>query len=264
MMSHGNRRAFTLVELLVVLTIIAILLALLLPAVQAVREAARRMQCQNNLRQIGIALHNYHAAFRKFPPGGLEVRPEVPGGKQLAWSAFLLPFLEQSAAFVHVDFDYAFDHSVNQEAAAIPIETYLCPSTPRFTPLNRGRGATDYGGIYGERIVSTNYPPRGVMIHDKAIRIRDITDGTARTLTISEDANFPDGQWINARNLFDQAFSINRAPKFENDIRSFHPQGANGLFADGSVGFLNENIELELLASICTRNGNEDIPDLER
>jgi prepilin-type N-terminal cleavage/methylation domain-containing protein/prepilin-type processing-associated H-X9-DG protein len=259
-----GRPAFTLVELLVVVAIIGILVGLLLPAVQAVREAARRMQCKNNLRQIGLALHNYHAAFRKFPPGGIEVRPEVPGGKQLAWSAFVLPFLEQSATYVRVDFSYAFDHPVNEEVAAIPIETYLCPSTPRFSPLNLGRGATDYGGIYGERIVSTNYPPRGVMIHDRAIRFRDITDGTARTLTVSEDAGFRDGQWINAWNLFDQAFSINRAPKFENDIRSFHPQGANGLFADGSVSFLNESIELEILAAICTRNGNEYVPDLER
>ncbi len=257
------RGAFTLIELLVVLAIIAILLALLLPAVQAVREAARRMQCQNNLRQIGIALHNYHAAFRKLPPGGLEVRPEVPHGKQLAWSAFVLPFLEQSAVYVHVDFRYAFDHPINESAAATPIETYLCPSTLRDFPLNHGRGATDYGGIFGERIVSTNRPPRGVMIHDQAIRFRDITDGTSHTLMVSEDANFPDGQWINARNLFDQAFSINHAPKFENDIRSFHPQGANGLFADGSVNFMNENIDLELLAAICTRNGGENVADLE-
>lgn len=256
--------AFTLVELLVVIAIIGILVALLLPAVQAVREASRRMQCQNNLHQIGVALHNYHAAFRKFPPGGLEVRPEFPGGKQIAWSAFVLPYLEQSAAYAKVDFNYAFDAPENAEAAATPIETYLCPSTPRSSPLNRGRGATDYGGIYGERIVSTNYPPRGVMIHDKAIRFRDITDGTMRTLAVSEDANFPDGQWINAWNLFDQAFSINRAPKFENDIRSMHPQGANGLFADGSVSFLNESIELEVLAALCTRNGAENIPDLDR
>ena len=102
------------------------------------------------------------------------------------------------------------------------------------------------------------------MIHDRAIRFRDITDGTARTMVVSEDANFRDGQWINAWNLFDQAFSINRAPAFENDIRSFHPQGANALFADGSVSFLNEDIDLETLASLCTRNGNEQIPDLER
>lgn len=263
-LGQNRRAAFTLMELLVVIAIISVLVGLLLPAVQAAREAARRMQCQNNLHQIGIALHNYHAAFRKFPPGGIEVRPEVRNGKQLAWSAFVLPFMEQSAAYVRVDFNYSFDDPVNAKAAAIPIETYLCPSTPRSSPLMRGMGATDYGGIYGERIVSRNYPPRGVMIHDRAIRFRDITDGTARTLMISEDANFRDGQWINAWNLFDQAFSINRAPKFENDIRSFHPQGANGLFSDGSVSFMNESMDLELLASICTRNGNENLPDLER
>ncbi|MFK8112508.1 MAG: DUF1559 domain-containing protein [Rubripirellula sp.] len=260
----GFNAAFTLVELLVVIAIIGIMIGLLLPAVQAVREAARRMQCQNNLRQIGLALHNYHGAFRKFPPGGIAVRPEVPGGKQFAWSAFVLPFLDETAVYGKVNFHYAFDHLINVEAAATPIETYLCPSTSRLSPLNRGRGASDYGGIYGERIVSTNDPPRGVMIHDQAIRFRDITDGTARTLMISEDANFPDGQWINAKNLFDQAFSINRAPKFENDIRSMHPQGANGLFADGSVSFLNENIDLELLAALCTRNGDERIPDMDR
>jgi len=262
--TYRVRPAFTLIELLVVLAIIGILVGLMLPAVQAVREAARRMQCQNQLKQIGLALQNYHAAFRKFPPGGIQVRPEIPAGKQLAWSAFVLPFLEQSAVYERIDFRYAFDHPINQPAAATPIESYLCPSTPRSSPLNRGRGATDYGGIYGERINSTNYPPRGVMIHDQAIRFREITDGTSRTLMVSEDAGFPDGQWINAWNLFDQAFSINRAPAFENDIRSFHRQGANGLFADGSVSFLNENIDLELLAALCTRNGREEVADLDR
>ncbi len=258
------RSAFTLVELMVVIAIIGLLVGLLLPAVQAVRESARRMQCQNNLHQIGIALHNYHAAFRKLPPGGIEVRPETPGGKQIAWSALVLPFLEQSAAYSRIDFNYPFDHPFNREVAATPIETYLCPSTARLDLLTRGMGATDYGGIYGERIVSTNYPPRGVLIHDRAIRFRDITDGLTRTLMISEDANFRDGQWINAWNLFDQAFPINRAPPFENDIRSMHPQGANGLFADGSVVFMNESMELELLASICTRNGQEQVHDLKR
>ncbi len=267
-MRRGNvcraRIAFTLIELLVVIAIVGILLALLLPAVQAVRESSRRMQCQNNLHQIGIGLQNYHAAFNKFPPGGIEVRPETPGGKQLAWSAFVLPFMEQNAVFGQINFNYAFDHPINAEVAKTPIEAFLCPSTPRDTPLIQERGATDYGGIYGERILSTNYPPRGVMIHDIAIRFRDITDGSSRTLMISEDAGFRDGQWINAWNLFDQAFPINRAPKFENDIRSFHPQGAMGLFADGSVSFLNEDIDIEVLASLCTRNGHETVADLDR
>lgn len=257
------RGGFTLVELLVVLGIIALMVGLLLPAVQAVRETARRMQCQNNLHQIGIGLHNYHAAFRTFPPGGLEVRPQWRRGKQLAWSAFVLPYIGENPTYEKIRFDYAFDHPMNADAASAVIETYLCPSTNRISTRNRGRGATDYGGIYGERIVSRNYPPRGVMIHERSIRFRDITDGTTRTLMVSEDADFPDGQWINAWNLFDQAFSINRAPRFENDIRSKHPQGANGLFADGSAKFLNENIDLEVLAALCTRNGAESVDDLD-
>ena len=262
-LGYRMRGGFTLVELLVVLVIIALMVGLLLPAVQAVRETARRMQCQNNLHQIGIGLHNYHAAFRTFPPGGLEVRPQWRRGKQLAWSAFVLPYIGENPTYEKIRFDYAFDHPMNADAASAVIETYLCPSTNRISTRNRGRGATDYGGIYGERIVSRNYPPRGVMIHERSIRFRDITDGTTRTLMVSEDADFPDGQWINAWNLFDQAFSINRAPRFENDIRSKHPQGANGLFADGSAKFLNENIDLEVLAALCTRNGAESVDDLD-
>lgn len=258
------RDGFTLVELLVVIAIIGILVGLLLPAVQAAREAARRMQCKNNVRQIGLALHNYHTTHRKLPPGGIEVRPEVPGGRQLAWSAMILPFMEESSVYQEIDFSYAFDAAQNENAASRVIETYLCPSTSRTSPRHSGRGVTDYGGIYGERITSRNFPPRGVMIHDTPIRFRDITDGLSRTMVVAEDANFPDGQWINARNLFDQAFPINKAPAFENDIRSQHVGGAIVLFADGSVSFLSEQIDLIVLAAACTRNGNEDLPDLDR
>lgn len=250
-------RGFTIVELLVVIAIIAVLIALLLPAVQQVRESARRMQCLNNMHQIGLALHNYHSTHNSLPPGGLQPRPIWPRGKQFAWSAFLLAYLDQKNASDAIDFDYPFDDPVNAVIAATPITTYVCPSTPRSSMLTRGMGATDYGGIYGERIFTRNNPPRGVMIYDRAIRFRDITDGTSNTLAISEDAAFRDGQWINGRNLFDQAFQINKAPRFENDIRSEHPQGANGLFADGSAKFLNEQMDLKTLAAICTRDGGE-------
>ena len=156
-----------------------------------------------------------------------------------------------------IDFGKGFDSPQNRPAAEQAIMTYLCPSTPRSTPRNSGRGAIDYGGIYGQRITGRNSPPNGVMLYDHAIRIRDILDGTSTTLCVSEDSGFRDGQWINGRNIFDQAFPINRAPQFENDIRSLHPGGANGLFADSSVRFLNENMELEVLAAICTRAGAE-------
>ncbi len=255
------RCAFSLVELLVVIAVTGVLLALLLPAIQAARETARRVQCSNNLRQIGIALHSYHAVYNCFPPGGLEPRPLWRNGRQFAWSAFLLPYLEQQSVADQIDFGKPFDHPDNAQVAATVLSVYLCPSTPRTSPLHRGRGATDYGGIYGERITSPNEPPKGVMIYDRAIALRDIVDGSSTTLAVSEDSAFPDGQWINARNVFDQAYPINRAPRFENDIRSLHPGGANGLFADGSVRFLSETMDLKTLAAICTRAGGEVVGD---
>jgi len=249
---------FTLIELLVVVAVIGVLIGLLLPAVQAARETARRMACGNNLRQIGIGLHTYHDAQKSFPPGGIEpISPKWPNGRQLAWSAFLLPFIEERSLHEQIDFNKAFDSPENAEAAAQVVATYLCPSVARNSYLVDGRGACDYGGIYGERITGPNNPPKGTMLYDKVIRIRDITDGTTRTLIVSEDSAWKDGQWINALNIFDQAYPINQAPPLENDIRSEHPGGANGLFADGSVRFLDEQMDLETLAAICTRSLGE-------
>jgi prepilin-type processing-associated H-X9-DG protein len=127
--------------------------------------------------------------------------------------------------------------------------------------LRSGRGPSQYGGIFGERITSRNEPPKGVMLYDRAIKAVEIRDGLSQTLAISEDSNFKDGQWINARNVFDQAFAINDAPKYENDIRSEHPGGANGLFCDGSTRFLRETMDLKTLAAICTRAGGEVVTD---
>ncbi len=256
--SRRIRHAFTLIELLVVVAIVGVLIALLLPAVQAAREAARHVSCCNNLRQIGIALHAYHEVHECFPPGGIERRSaRYPNGRQLAWSVFLLPHLEQRSLYETLDLSRAFDAPENAQAAARVIPTYLCPSVPRATNLVQGRGACDYGGIYGQRITGPNFPPKGTMIYNRAISIGEIRDGTAHTLIVSEDSAWQDGQWINALNVFDQAFPINRAPPFENDIRSNHPGGANGLLSDGSVRFLNENMELSTLAAICTRDGGE-------
>jgi prepilin-type N-terminal cleavage/methylation domain-containing protein/prepilin-type processing-associated H-X9-DG protein len=253
----SNRQGFTLVELLVVIAIIGILVAILLPAVQAARESSRRTTCLNNLRQIGVGLHHYHDSHKTFPPGGIEPRPWNRNGRQLAWSAFLLPYLEQVQVYEKIDFGKAYDHEDNAIAAAAVLTVYLCPSTNRESKRKRGRGVCDYGGIYGERITSRNFPPKGAMLYDEALAMRDIHDGTSATLIISEDSNWSDGQWINGRNIFDQAYPINHAPRFENDIRSLHPLGANGLYCDGSASFLSEEMDVRTLAAICTRDGGE-------
>jgi prepilin-type N-terminal cleavage/methylation domain-containing protein/prepilin-type processing-associated H-X9-DG protein len=256
------RRAFSLVELLVVIAIIGVLAGLLLPAIQAAREAARKTTCQSNLRQVGLAMLTYHDAHGTFPPGGIEWRAGSDLTKrQLAWSAFILPQLEEQSVYDLVDFSKAFDSSANAAAASHALSMYLCPSTRRSGNLVQGRGACDFGGIYGERITSPNNPPKGAMLYDVPLNIKHLTDGTSKTILVGEDSQFTDGQWINGRNIFDQAYAINSAPAFENDIRSYHPGGAGGLFADGSVHFLSETLQLNILAALCTRAGGEVIAD---
>jgi len=139
-----SRRAFSLIELLVVISIIAILIALLLPAVMSVREAANRMSCKNNLKQLGIAMHNYHDVHQVFPPGGLGMRdPNRFGfdklkGNHATWGAFILPYIDQSVLYNKIDFNSPiFDwvahgsaQDPNREVLKQSLATFLCPSTP--------------------------------------------------------------------------------------------------------------------------------------
>ena len=264
------RAAFTLIELLVVIAIVAMLISLLLPAIHAARQASLRAACASNLRQIGVGLHNYHNTYRTFPPGGIEFRSLAkPAGRQIAWSALLLPFVDEQAVFAMLDLRTAFDSPENAAGAAVVLPLYLCPAALRSSMRVEGRGACDYGGVYGERLgwpgrppaQRPNNPPKGPMIYDRAFSIRKITDGTSRTLIVGEDTEWLDGQWINGRNIFDQAFAINAAPAIENDIRSVHPGGANVLVADGAVRFLPEDLSLPVLAAICTRAKGEAVPE---
>ncbi|MEM8679043.1 MAG: DUF1559 domain-containing protein [Planctomycetota bacterium] len=261
--------AFTLVELLVTIAILGVLIAILLPGVQAAREAARQATCKNRLHQIGIALHAFHAAEGAFPEGGIELRTYFhPEGRQLSWCVPLLPYLEQVAVYDQLDRDAAFDSDANREAAATVMAVFLCPAGTRGAQRVEGRGPCDFGGIYGERITRTlGNDPRedvfreGIMRYDRRISEKQVLDGLSHTLIVGEDTGFEDGQWINGRNVFDQAFAINAAPDIENDLRSNHPGGAQAAFADGAVGMLSESMDLRVLAAVCTRAGKEIVAD---
>jgi prepilin-type N-terminal cleavage/methylation domain-containing protein len=257
---------FSLVELLVVIAVIGLVVGLLLPAVQSSRESARRMTCLNNLHQIGLGMLAFHDVNKHFPQGGLEMRSLrsptgkvlYPNGRQLAWSAYILPYVELQSLARRINFRKAFDSAENAQAAAEIVPLYLCPSHSRSSYLVQGRGVCDYGGIFGEVITCNNNPPRGVMLYGQYVTIRDIIDGATHTMMISEDSWSQDMQWINGLNVFDVSAPINTAQ--ENDLHSKHaPRGVNGLMADGNARFISEEIDLNVLAAICTRNGREPV-----
>ena len=271
------RWGFTLVELLVVIAIIGILISLLLPAVQAARGAARRISCANNLRQIGIGLCAYHDALKAFPVGSMEHRnswdftnPNAPqyiglNGRQLAWSAFLLPFIEQGNIQAMLDLNTGFDSDENAEGAARVLSVYTCPSNPRSEMHFQERAVCDYGGIFGARLlvgVQYNHTPNGMMLYNETLSIRDVVDGTSNTMIVSEDGKSTDMQWINGSNVFRVRYLINDGPLGENEICSMHiGRGAHGLFCDGSARFLSEETAREILSAICTRDEGEIVVD---
>jgi prepilin-type N-terminal cleavage/methylation domain-containing protein/prepilin-type processing-associated H-X9-DG protein len=268
----GARPAgFTLIELLVVIAIIGVLVALLLPAVQMAREAARRAQCTNNLKQIGIALHGYHDVHNTFPSGGWIAIPTQPQTRNMnmGWSAAVLPWLEQRALYDSLNLSVVYDDPANSTATYTVLQVYFCPSEPRKTFWSRYPGDqfdhadADYGGMYGERGLSsptvTNNPPRGPMIFNRPIPLAAITDGASQTLQVGEDPEAINAMWASGHNVFDQAFPINARPpvEFGEELTSQHPGGGNVLFADGSVHFLKDQMDRRVVAALCTRDGGE-------
>ena len=188
-MSSTSRRAFTLIELLVVIAIIAVLIALLLPAVQQAREAARRTQCKNNLKQLGLALNNYHDTHGTFPPGRL--RSLVDGqGRCFSAYAHLLPFVDAATLYQRIDFNQSPEDAGNSAALDQTIPFFLCPSD-QFRKLQGTNAVHNYPLCTG-----TTYPlsPRnpggvpitGVFYENSSVRFGDIPDGSSQTVCISE------------------------------------------------------------------------------
>jgi prepilin-type N-terminal cleavage/methylation domain-containing protein/prepilin-type processing-associated H-X9-DG protein len=264
---------FTLIELLVVIAIIGILVALLLPAVQNAREAARRTSCINHLRQIGIALHNYHDSFATFPAGGWIALPGQPqtARMNIGWSAAVLPGLEQRALFDSINFDFAYNNPANATAAGTVLDVYLCPSEPRTSDFNRDIGDPfdsadgDYGGMFGPRGLAfptdANNLPRGPMVFNLPISLARIVDGSSQTIHVGEDPEAIHALWISGHNVFDQSAPINARPPLEygEELASQHPGGVNTLFADGSVHFLKNQLDNRTLSALCTRASGEVI-----
>jgi prepilin-type N-terminal cleavage/methylation domain-containing protein len=205
-----RKPGFTLIELLVTIAIIGILIALLLPAVQQAREAARRTQCRNNLKQIGIALHNYHDQFGRFPPSSTShveqgVWRHQPWQFHLhSWASLLLPGLDQANVQHRVNYDVSALDPRNGPAAATRLAVYLCPSysgaltsvDPLYTDLSPdyalrnyvAMGATDIGRLWQN--------PDGALYHRSNTRVADLLDGSSQTILIAETREAGAAVWI--------------------------------------------------------------------
>lgn len=211
------RKAFTLIELLVVIAIVAVLVALVVPAVQKARDAASRLECQNNLKQIGLGLHNYHDSYHVFPqnhrPPGATL-----GSVRERWFTHILPFIEQGVLFSGYDETTNWDSPTNLLVTSVPIKIAQCPAAPNFTRLDPNPAAsspvgwgtnnppiaavTDYAAVYGVHpafSAATGIVPAfpyGVITNSLGadpfpVKITDIADGTSNTILVAESAGRP-------------------------------------------------------------------------
>ncbi len=294
-------RAFTLIELLVVIAVIAILIALLLPAVQQAREAARRSTCRNNLKQIGLALHNYHSTHRVFPPGSLMARASSCAGFErygTQWGVLILPYLDQANVYNNFNFsvNYNAAPNFNLNAGGATVTVYLCPSDPQGEPRCDASGTINHGGPGNmDDLGRTNYAgvadsvdwtcdtlwPRldgnGILHGFSRNGLSRVTDGTSNTFLVGETTGSIPGSykgqiWSNF-NLHDTADGINPptstpggvAPASFNyrnvGFSSYHQGGAHFVMADGAARFISESIAASILAGLTTRAGNEVIGD---
>ncbi|MEW4565794.1 DUF1559 domain-containing protein [Bremerella sp. JC770] len=210
---NRSHTGFTLVELLVVIAIIGVLVALLLPAVQQAREAVRRISCNNNMKQLGLALHNYHDTFGAFPPGNYSMSSsgQYNGAN---WRVMVLPFIEQSALHDQLDFTARFDGddlTGNEILSELIVPGMLCPSSA-LDPFSDPHGRNDdramninYVGISGGAPSTTQpnvgyidcgygwFANNGLLLTNQATKMRDATDGTSNTMIVTEQSGLTDG-----------------------------------------------------------------------
>src|SRR5216683_1559418 len=293
------RKAFTLIELLVVIAIIGVLIALLLPAVQKARESANRAKCQNNLHQIGIALHSYHGDHGSFPSGYKNTprMPDVPTQTDPGWSwaALLLPYLEQDNLHGQINFKSSVSDPRNEAIRTSVLPSFICPTdqqTGQFqiqttTGLFFSAATNSYAACFGGLVEIGDTPGcgNGVFYRNSRVRIADIGDGTSNTFAVGERAAlFAQAPWagavsagtvqitpgapVTSTSVEDApvqvlahcgSHALNDNQSDPDDFFTPHVGTAFFLFADGSVRPVSVKTEVSIIRALATRNGGEVI-----
>lgn len=279
------------IELLVVIAIIAILIGLLLPAVQKVRDAASRLQCTNNLKQIGLALQTHHDANRQFPAGytsgvGATGDDTGPGW---GWAAYILPQMEQQNLFNQINFDQPIQAATNSTARTTIVKAYMCPAENPPPTITTAAVVCDvasanYIGMFG--VGEPGVDGDGIFYRNSVTKIGDIRDGTSNTIAAGE-RSYRVGQstWVgavaganhlapagaivpdqteNASNFVlghtAEAVDGPTRPKEQNHFASRHAGGVVFVFADGHVASLSSSVNYTVFKALSTRAGGETIP----
>jgi prepilin-type N-terminal cleavage/methylation domain-containing protein len=295
MKNRRSKSAFTLVELLVVIAIIGILIGMLLPAVQSVREAARRIQCANNCRQIGLAALNYESAHMHFPPGwstGVENDPLAEPG--WGWSAHLLPYMEQNNVFDLINLSVAIDDPFHENIIQTRMPVFICPSDPSDEILNLDShiehddddddhyvahaddhshgelwvSRSNYSGCFGNiEIEDSPLRGNGVFFANSEVTFGEMTDGSSSTIMVGERLNRLGAiSWVGMVPEVDEPFArivaiTDHSPNDHHmhfaDFRSEHTGGVNVTLGDGSTHFVSDTIDEPVYQSLGSRNGGE-------
>ncbi|MEI7780754.1 MAG: DUF1559 domain-containing protein [Planctomycetota bacterium] len=287
------RGGFTLVELLVVIAIIGTLVGLLLPAIQSVRESARQTGCKNNLRQCGVALHNYETARKRLPPGYRYTANPQGNAAGFSWGAIVLPFLEEQSVYDLMRFDLPLHDIANTVPREKHLPVFLCPSdavSPAgFVAMGDERYAMAcYVGNFGPPDLDDIQEQRsGVLSRNSGTKLGEVSDGLSHTLLIGERQNGPfrkagthgnhfeyETTWAGAVRdvddptddhghmvLFQSGHPPNDQESDDRDVSSSHSGLAQFVMCDGSVRPVLESIDQAAYLALSTRAGGESIPD---
>lgn len=283
--NYRLRHAFTLVELLVVIAIIGILVGLLLPAVQAAREAARRMVCMNNMAQLGLAIHHYEFDRGVLPPGVTNEKGPIryePIGNHVSWTVKILPYMEQQSLYTKFDQEAGVYATANLSLRKLRISSFLCPSNPNefATFDDQELGLTHYAGCHNEIESPIDEGNFGVLYLNSKVKLSEISDGTSQTilasekLAIQEKLGWASGARDTLRNTsgFEEIPKLVRGANSSDDypigtlsvggFGSYHTGGINTVNVDGSVRFISRSIDLEIFRLLGNRADGEPVSDL--